>query len=353
VNALRARLQALVSGVKRWYAGHPRRDQRIILGIFAFAVVCVAYLWVWIPLREYRQKVADEITEGQEQLARAARVLGSADSLKAERETLEKRLKQARERLLPGRGGTLGAAALQERTNSLAAEKGITVQSTQVMKEEALDPYRKVSVRLTLSGELKPFADLVSGLEYGQQLAIPIVEVNRRGAVPGAKGPRTLSATVEVAGFVLSEEAKSDETPPAEGGEGGEVAAAEAGEAAAPTGAIGSGAPTGAAPTAPAATGAATGPGTGAETEAGAATGPGTGGAPTGATGAVATPSAPTPTTVAPVVRPMTSATTHAAATTSTVPRAGTTAGKRSGGPSPSLLPKNLRNLPPAERGKE
>src|SRR5262249_24068740 len=121
---------------------------------------------------------------------------------------VEERLKQPRSRLLPGRGGTLGAAALQERTNSLAAEKGITVQSTQVMKEEAVDPYRKVSVRLTLSGELKPFAELLSGLEYDQQLAVPFVEANRRGAVPGAKGPRTIQATGEVTGFVLGEEAK-------------------------------------------------------------------------------------------------------------------------------------------------
>jgi type II secretory pathway component PulM len=279
VSALRARLQALFGGLNRWYAGHSRRDQRIILGILAFAAICAVYLWAWVPLRDYRQTVADEVVEGQEQLARAARTLGSADSLKVERENLEKRLKQARERLLPGRGGTLGAAALQERTNSLAAEKGITVQSTQVMKEEALDPYRKVSVRLTLSGELKPFAELVSGLEYAHQLAVPIVEVNRRGAVPGAKGPRTLSATVEVAGFVLSEEAKAEEAPPAEGADAGEVATAEGTDAAkaeapppggaAPTGPV----PPDPAPSAPA-TAAATGP-------TGAPGGAGTVGAPT------------------------------------------------------------------------
>jgi Type II secretion system (T2SS), protein M subtype b len=247
VSALRARLQALFGGLQRWYAGHSRRDQRIVLGVLALAGFSVVYLWAWVPLRVYRQTVADEIVEGQEQLARASRTLGSADSLKVERETLEKKLKQARERLLPGRGGTLGAAALQERTNSLAAEKGITVQSTQVMKEEALDPYRKVSVRLTLSGELKPFAELVSGLEYGQQLSVPIVEVNRRGAVPGAKGPRTLSATIEVAGFVLSEEAKADEAPAAEPVEAaGEVATVEGADAA--KAAEGAGAPTGAPP---------------------------------------------------------------------------------------------------------
>ena len=216
MNALRARLQAVFGGFRRWYAGHSRRDQSIILGVLVFAGVCLLYLFAWVPLRDYRQRVAEEIADGQDQLARASRSLGAADSLRAERESLRKRLVQARTRLLPGRGGTLGAAALQERANSIASEKGITVQSTQVMKEEAVDPYRKVAVRLTLSGELKPFAELVSGLEYGQQLAIPFVEVNRRGAAPGAKGPRTLSATLEVTGFVLGEQAKAEEGAPAE-----------------------------------------------------------------------------------------------------------------------------------------
>ena len=225
MSALRARLQALWSGLQHWYAGHSRRDQRIILGVLTLAGICLAYLYGIVPLREYRQRVSDEISEGQDHLARSARVLGSADSLRAERGELEKRLKQTRSRLLPGRGGTLGAAALQERTNSLAAEKGITVQSTQVMKEEAVDPYRKVSVRLTLSGELKPFAELLSGLEYDQQLAIPFVEANRRGAVPGAKGPRTIQATVEVTGFVLGEEAKGEDGAGGEGGEAVEAAA--------------------------------------------------------------------------------------------------------------------------------
>ena len=216
MNALRARLQALFGGFGRWYAGHPVRDQRIIMGVLVFAGICLIYLFGWVPLRDYRQRVAEEIADGQDQLARASRSLGAADSLRAERESLRKRLVQARTRLLPGRGGTLGAAALQERANSIASEKGITVQSTQVMKEEAVDPYRKVAVRLTLSGELKPFAELVSGLEYGQQLAIPFVEVNRRGAAPGAKGPRTLSATLEVTGFVLGEQANAEEGAPAE-----------------------------------------------------------------------------------------------------------------------------------------
>jgi Tfp pilus assembly protein PilO len=208
---VRERLQGVTTAATRWYGRHTASEQRIILAVAVLAVLSILYVGVVVPLRDFRAGVADEIADGQEQLERAARYIGAADSLRAEREALKKRLQQARARLLPGRTGTLGAAALQERTNAIAAEKGITVQSTQVMREETLAPYRKVSVRLTLSGELKPFADMVSTIEYGQQLAIPFAEVNRRGAIPGAKGPRTLTATLEVAGFVLAEEAKPDE----------------------------------------------------------------------------------------------------------------------------------------------
>src|SRR5262249_52862893 len=116
-----------------------------------------------------------------------------------------------------------------ERTSSLAAEKGITVQSTQVMKEEPVEPSRKVAVRRGLSGELKPFAELLSGLEYDQQLAVPFVEANRRGAVPGAKGPRTIQATVEVTGFVLGEEAKEAKGEEGAAGGGADTVEAAAG----------------------------------------------------------------------------------------------------------------------------
>jgi Tfp pilus assembly protein PilO len=168
----------------------------------------MVYVAVVEPLRDYRRAVAEEIEAGHEQLERAARFVAAADAITAERDDLQKRLAQAKQRLLPGGSGTLGAAALQERANALAAEKGITVQSTQVMREEATDPFRKVTVRLMLSGELKPFAEFVSGLEYGpQQLTLPFVEVSRRGAAAGAKGPRTLTATVEVSGYIAAGEA--------------------------------------------------------------------------------------------------------------------------------------------------
>jgi type II secretory pathway component PulM len=246
-------LRGWIEAARQWYAGHSSRDRRIMLGVVGAIVLSLIYVGVVEPLRAYRRSVAEEVVERQEELERASRFLAAADTLRAERDDLRHRLEAAKQGLLPGGSGTLGAAALQERANATAAEKGITVQSTQVMREEPADPFRKVSVRLTLSGELRPFSDFVAGLEYGQQhLTLPFVEVSRRGAVAGAKGPRTLSATVEVSGYLMGEPEKPGE-PEAGGeakeGEGkeGETKDGEAGEgeaAAVPE----EGAPTGEAP---------------------------------------------------------------------------------------------------------
>jgi hypothetical protein len=209
-------LRALWERALALYNGYSQRDRRVILGILIVSGLSLVYIAIIEPIIDYRKEVGRQITQGQEELERSMRFVGAKDVLRAEREDLRKRLTQAKARLLPGGTATLGAAALQERANALASEKGIAVQSTQVMKEENVDPYRKVAVRLTLSGELKPLADLVSAVEYGQQLNVPFIEINRRGAVAGAKGPRTLSVTVEVSGFVQGGAASKPEGPEGE-----------------------------------------------------------------------------------------------------------------------------------------
>jgi type II secretory pathway component PulM len=219
--------RALWAYVEGWYGGHSPRDQRIIAGVGLAVLLSLVYVSVVEPLRAYRRHVAEEIAEGHDRLERYARFVGAVDALRAERAELKKRLQQAQGRLLPGDTGTLAAAALQERANTLASEKGVSVLSTQVMREEAADPFRKVAVRLTLSSELKPFADFLAGLEYGpQQLTIPFVEVSRRGAVPGAKGPRLLSATVEVGGYLRAKDKAKEAEPEGEAAPAPEAAAA-------------------------------------------------------------------------------------------------------------------------------
>lgn len=216
--------------IVRWYASHKPWERYLILGVTIAVGFYVLDVVLIEPVLGYRQRLADEITEKQEQLERGARFIAAGPSLEAERKEIKHHLEQAKAKLLPAEDPTLAAAWLQERANALATEKSITVQSTQVMRAENVDPFRKVAVRLTVSGELRSLVDMLSALEYGPQLlGVPFVELNRRGAIPGAKGPRTITGTVEVSGYLLAsakdhapegiEGAPEVETPPALDGE--------------------------------------------------------------------------------------------------------------------------------------
>jgi len=196
-------LRARGEQVRRWYTARSSREQGLVLVACGLGVVAILYYAVVRPVIAYRKAVAAEIADGLEELERDTKFLGAIDTFRAERAEIKKKLDQVKTRLLPGTNGTLGAAALQERTNAVANDKGISVQSTQVMREETAAPYRKVALRLTLSGEPKPLAEFLSTLEYGQQLQVPFIEITRRGVVPGQKGPRTLQVTVEVSGYVV------------------------------------------------------------------------------------------------------------------------------------------------------
>jgi len=230
-------LRALLESVRRWYQSHGERDRRIIAGVAIAAGLSLVYIGVVEPIIGYRRAVADEIAEGQERLEQAERFVSALDSLRTERDDLKQKLDQARGRLLPGPSGAIGAAALQERVNGFAGTRGITVQSTQVMREEDVSPFRKVSVRLTLSGELKQFAGFLSDIEYGPQaLRVPFMEVSRRGAAVAGKTARTLSVTLEVSGYLLARAepepaAAEPAAEPAAPADGGEATPPEGGEA--------------------------------------------------------------------------------------------------------------------------
>ena len=227
-------VRALIDRVRRWYQAHGERDRRVIVGVAIAAGLSLVYLGVVVPIIDYRKSVAEEIAEGQERLEQAERFVGALEGLRAERDELKQKLDQARSRLLPGATGAIGAAALQERVNTVAGQRNITVQSTQVMREEEVPPFRKVAVRLTLSGELKEFAGFLSELENGPQaLRMPFMEISRRGAAVAGK-PRSLSVNLEVSGYLLAqaepEAAPAGEAAPAEGGETPPTEAPEAPE---------------------------------------------------------------------------------------------------------------------------
>lgn len=203
---VRARLARYWAPVARWYAGYSRRDQRIILGVAVAAGLSFLYVGPFEMMRDYRRGVREQIADGQGQVEHSLKTLRGLEALRRERDDLKQRLKVARGNLLPGGSGTLGAAALEERASDLAQAKGVEVRTKQVMREEAVDPFRRVAVRFTLAGDVGAIAGMLASLEYDQHFTVPFMELSRRGALVAPNAPRTLTATVEVAGYVSSGE---------------------------------------------------------------------------------------------------------------------------------------------------
>ncbi|HWP66850.1 MAG TPA: type II secretion system protein GspM [Candidatus Limnocylindria bacterium] len=201
----RERLRQAWAPVARWYAGYSRRDQRIILGVAVVALLSFLYVGPIEMIRDYHRDIVEETADTQAQVERALKTLRSLDGLRRERDELKQRLKVARAKLLPGGSGTLGAATLEERATELARSKGVEVRTKQVMREEEVGPFRRVAVRFTLAGDIGAIAAMLAGLEYENHFTIPFMELSRRGALVAANAPRTLTATIEVAGYVAGD----------------------------------------------------------------------------------------------------------------------------------------------------
>jgi len=185
------------------------RQQRLYLALVAVAAL-VAIRFGGSRFLTYRRELKRDIQVTAQRLAKSRRLLERADAVHAEVEKLRARYREAVAHLLPGDTPTLAAASLQDRISSLAAEHGVRLQTTQVLKDEAVGPFRQVSLRITASGELRDLAALLGALELGPlRVRVTFIELTRRGASlrrrlrpsQGARA-RTVSATLQVAGIV-------------------------------------------------------------------------------------------------------------------------------------------------------
>jgi len=178
------------------------RQQRLYVVLGAVVILFVLRFGIgW--LLDYRHGVKEDIQLTADRLANARRTVTRGPELEKQLAGLRQRYDEAVAHLVPGDTPTLAAAALQERVSALAAEKGVSLQTTQVMRDEAMGPFRKVSLRITASGDLRQLADFISQLEFGDlRVNVPFIELSRRGAARRENTARSVSATLEVNGVV-------------------------------------------------------------------------------------------------------------------------------------------------------
>ncbi len=122
------------------------------------------------------------------------RVLSHASAVEKQTADIEARFKAQQDRLTAGATGTQVAAELQGRVSTMAADAGMNVLSSQILKEEEVDGVKRVGVRLTLSGEVAGVAKLVASVEGGEKdLVVSHLEVNRK--LGAARRPTTPAKT--------------------------------------------------------------------------------------------------------------------------------------------------------------
>jgi Tfp pilus assembly protein PilO len=231
---------------RAWWARLSARERMLIGAAGVVLVLALVRFLVIVPFLAYREGLRDEIAAHRARLENGQAYLARASEVNRHHELLRARFAELRAQLVPGNTPTLAAASLQDTLHSLAGEKGINIQSTQVMREETVGDFRRIAVRVTVTGELRQLADFLAGIEHGpRRVSLPFLEISRRGAVLRGQSARALAATIEVSAFVREaeddaaaaegEEAAPDSDAPAEseddasGGDGSDEQAVDEG----------------------------------------------------------------------------------------------------------------------------
>jgi hypothetical protein len=203
------RLKTLSRVLKVRYEALPRALQIVAIGL-AFGMVALVINTAVVRLQSYRAQMRAEVDANRERVNHLHAYVARAEQVERERELLTERLQSLQDRFLPGDTGTLAAAHLQDHVTTVAGDTGVSVQSAQVMREEEVGEYRRITVRLTLRSTVKALADFLEKIEYGSmQLSVPFLQIDGRGGTTPRRGAatanvaaeRVLSATLEVRGL--------------------------------------------------------------------------------------------------------------------------------------------------------
>ena len=137
---------------------------RVIALSLLGVLIGLAYITIVAPL-------IDVYRSGEETLADRQLLAPKLDHLVAELPSLRARLASlqsagaTREMTLEGASDALASANLQSRLEQSATESGVTITSTEATGAEDRGPYRKIGLRLAVSGKYEAIVKLIAAIE--------------------------------------------------------------------------------------------------------------------------------------------------------------------------------------------
>ena len=141
--------------------------ERLLAGLACGALLLVVLRYgVVAPYLVYTAQLEETIERDVQRLAKMQRQRDRAAAVQQRMRLLEKQFTAAYDQLVPGETPTLAAAQLQERVQSFADRSGLTLVTTQVMRDKSLGSLRKTRVQMTFRGDTPAVADFLARVEY-------------------------------------------------------------------------------------------------------------------------------------------------------------------------------------------
>jgi hypothetical protein len=181
------------------------RDRRAVgLGAVAFAPMLL-WLLVVAPFMRHLHETHDRLDRSSEMLRRELRVVRSARQYAAVRGEAQRRLAESQQRLIYATSDASARATLVGVVDERARTSNIEVASVDATGDStSAGPLRKVSVRLSGTGDMEGILTLLGALERGSPLLVISqleIEASDRGTAPEA-----LALRLTVSGFRASAE---------------------------------------------------------------------------------------------------------------------------------------------------
>ncbi len=178
--------------------------ERTLAGLACGALVLVVLRYgALAPYLAYTTQLEERIERDVRRLAKMQRQRDRAPEVQQRMRTLQRQFAAAHAQLVPGETPTLAAAQLQERVQTLAARSGLTLVTTQVLRERPLGSLRKTAVQMTFRGDTPAVADFLARVEYEDwllsvsRLDIGTPRRRRRRRRQAARPPLTITLEVE------------------------------------------------------------------------------------------------------------------------------------------------------------
>ena len=194
--------------LERWKA-LSKRERYLVLAAAMVAVIVAVRYASFVPAVGSEAGGEDATWVQMQKVRSFHRIIGRSEAVAARTGALEGRYRNSEKRLIEGVTPTQVGAELQGRLSQMASDAALNVLSSQILKHEEVDEFRRVGVRLTLSGELDGIARMVSSVETDRKdLVVTLLEINRKLGVsrrptptrPSSSRPPAapLTATMEI-----------------------------------------------------------------------------------------------------------------------------------------------------------